>query len=150
MTSSKLQFIVGLFVLVGLAAVIYLSLQIGGIRFNYGDTYSLSARFTTAAGLNVGSRVTIAGVRVGEVTDVNIDTRDMVAIVDFRVPSHLQLDDDTVAGIRSSGIIGDKFLALQPGGSGMYLEPGDMIIDTSPAIDLEDLIARFAFGSVDD
>lgn len=150
MNSPKIQFIVGLFVIAGLIAVVYLSVQIGGTRLIRGETYSLSARFTNVNGLHTGSNVTVAGVRIGRVTQITLDTDDMVAIVEFRVPADVKLDDDTIAAIRSSGIIGEKFISLQPGGSGMYLQPGDMIIDTSSTIDLEDLIARFAFGSVDD
>ncbi len=150
MNSPKIQFIVGLFVIAGLAAVIYLSIRIGGVNLIRGETYSLSARFTNASGLHTGSNVTLAGVRIGQVTRITLDPEDMVAMVEFRIPADLKLDDDTIAAIRSSGIIGEKFITLQPGGSGMYLEPGDVIIDTSSSIDLEDLIARFAFGSVDD
>ena len=73
----------------------------------------------------------------------------MAALVSFRVPVSLQLSDDTVAGIKSSGLIGEKFISLKTGGSNTMLKPGAVIVDTESSVDLEDILARFAFGSVD-
>lgn len=149
MNSRRLEFAVGLFVLLGLAAVAYLAIRIGGGRFMGPSSYELSARFTNAGGVKVGSSVRIAGVAVGDVTRVTLKPDDMVALVSFQVPVTLQLGDDTVAAIKSSGLIGEKFIALKPGGSGTMLKPAAIIIDTEASVDLEDIIARFAFGSVD-
>jgi phospholipid/cholesterol/gamma-HCH transport system substrate-binding protein len=149
MNSRKIEFAVGLFVLAGLTAMAYLAIRIGGGRLVAPDTYQLTARFTNASGLKVGSSVRVAGVAIGDVTSVTLKPDDMVALVSFRVPTTLKLDDDTVAGINSSGLIGEKFISLKPGGSGAALKPGALIIDTESSVDLEDVIARFAFGSVD-
>lgn len=149
MNSYKIQFAVGLFVIAGIIAVAYLAIRIGGGRFIAPDTYELSARFTNASGLKVGSSVRIAGVMVGEVNRVSLNHDDMVAIVSFRVPTTLPLDDDTVAAIKSTGLIGERYVALKPGASGMPLENGALIVDTEASVDIEDVISRFAFGSVD-
>ncbi len=149
MNPRKIEISVGVFVLIGLAAVAYLTLRIGGGKVATGDTYSLTARFTNASGLKTGSSVRVSGVTVGDVTQVRLKYDDMVAMVTFRLPKDLKLDDDTVAAIKSAGLIGEKFLALKPGGSGTPLKPGATIVDTESSVDLEDIIARFAFGSVD-
>lgn len=149
MNSRKIEIAVGLFVLVGLAAMAYLAIRIGGGRLVAPDAYQLTARFTNASGLKPGSSVRIAGVAIGDVTTVTLKPDDMVALVSFRVPTSLKLDDDTVAAIKSSGLIGEKFISLKPGGSGATIKPGALIIDTESSVDLEDVIARFAFGSVD-
>jgi phospholipid/cholesterol/gamma-HCH transport system substrate-binding protein len=149
MNSRRIEFAVGLFVLIGLAAVAYLAIRIGSGQLVSASSYELTARFTNAGGVKVGSSVRIAGVAVGDVTRVTLKPDDMVALVSFRIPTTLQLADDTVAAIKSSGLIGEKFIALKPGGSGMMLKPAAVIIDTEASVDLEDIIARFAFGSVD-
>lgn len=149
MNSRKIEFAVGLFVLVGLAAAAYLAIRIGGGRLVSPDTYELTARFTNASGLKPGSSVRVAGVSIGDVTKVTLKPDDMAALVSFRVPAALRLDDDTVAAIKSSGLIGEKFISLKPGGSGTALKAGALIVDTESSVDLEDVIARFAFGSVE-
>jgi phospholipid/cholesterol/gamma-HCH transport system substrate-binding protein len=149
MNSRPIEFAVGLFVLLGLAAMAYLAIRIGGGQFIAPDTYELTARFNNASGLKKGSSIRIAGVAIGAVTSVALKPDDMVALVSFRVPANLKLDDDTVAAIKSSGLIGEKFIALKPGGSGKALKPAALIIDTESSVDLEDIISRFAFGSVD-
>lgn len=149
MNSKTVELSVGTFVLIGLVAILYLALQVGSNRWA-GDHYSLYARFLNAGGLNEGSSVQIAGVKVGTVGEITLNKEQMVAMVELKLPSDLVLDDDTIASIKSTGLIGDKFLALNPGGSGIQLAPGETIVDTESAVDLEDLISRFAFGSIDD
>ena len=149
MNSKKVELTVGTFVLLGLVAILYLALQVGSNRWA-GDHYSLYARFLNAGGLNEGSSVQIAGVKVGTVGSITLNKEQMVAMVEIKLPTDLVLDDDTIASIKSTGLIGDKFLALNPGGSGIQLEAGEVIVDTESAVDLEDLISRFAFGSIDD
>lgn len=148
MNSRKIEFAVGLFVIAGLAAAAYLAIRIGGGRLVSPDTYELTARFTNASGLKPGSSVRVAGVSIGDVTKVTLKPDDMAALVSFRVPAALKLDDDTVAAVKSTGLIGEKFISLKPGGSGTALKAGALIVDTESSVDLEDVIARFAFGSV--
>jgi phospholipid/cholesterol/gamma-HCH transport system substrate-binding protein len=147
--TRKIELTVGIFVLVGALAVAFLAVSVGNGRLAMPNTSLFSARFTNVNGLKTGSTVRIAGVTVGEVKTIAIKPEDLSALVTFRVESNLKLDDDTVAAIRSSGLLGDKFIALKPGASGAALKPGALIVDTESTVDLEDLIARFAFGSVD-
>jgi len=149
MNNRTIEFFVGCFVLLGLAAVLYLAIQVGSARFFGSDSYTLEARFSSASGVNPGSRVEIAGVRVGTVKDVILNDR-FFAIVTLELPNKLQLDDDTIASVKTAGLIGDRFIDLSPGGSGMTLEAGDLIVDTESALDIESLISRFAFGGIDD
>jgi len=149
MNNRKLEFLVGCFVLAGLAAILYLAIQVGSARFFGSDSYTLQARFSSASGVNPGSRVEIAGVRVGTVTDIVLNDN-FFAIVTIELPNSLQLDDDTIASVKTSGLIGDRFINLSPGGSGFPLEPGDLIVDTESAMDIESLISRFALGGIDE
>ena len=149
MKNRTIEFLVGCFVLVGLVAVLYLAIQVGSARFFGSDSYTLKARFSSASGVNPGSRIEIAGVRVGTVKDVNLNDN-FFAIVSLELPTTIQLDDDTIASVKTAGLIGDRFIDLSPGGSGFPLEAGDLIVDTESALDIESLISRFALGGIDE
>jgi phospholipid/cholesterol/gamma-HCH transport system substrate-binding protein len=150
MKQKQIEFSVGLFVLVGIAAILYLAIQIGSSRFLGADTTVVTARFSNVGGLNEGSNVMIAGVKVGVVGDIELDTENLVAMVELNLHTDILLYDDAIASIKTNGLIGDKFVALDPGGGGFELEPGEPIVDTESAIDIESLISRFAFGSLED
>lgn len=148
MNNRTIEFLVGCFVLLGLAAVLYLAIQVGSARFFGSDSYTVSARFSSASGVNPGSRVEIAGVRVGTVKDVVLN--DMFdAIVTIELPNSIELDEDTIASVKTAGLIGDRYIDLSPGG-GMPMEPGFQIVDTESALDIESLISRFALGGLDE
>lgn len=149
MNRARIEIFAGLFVLAGLVVVTYLAVSLGGLRLKQPATYELEARFRSVSGLNVGNAVRIAGVTIGEVTAIRLDREQMVAMVTFRIPADVLLDDDTIAAIRTNGLIGDKVVSLRPGGSGIPLEAGDLIVDTESAIDIEGLISKFAFGEVE-
>lgn len=149
MNSRKIEFLVGCFMLTGIGAVLYLAIQVGSARFFGGDNYTLQARFSSTSGVNVGSRVEIAGVRVGTVKSIQLSDN-FYSIVTFDLPNKIQLDDDTIVSIKTAGLIGDRYLDISPGGSGLSLEAGDLIVDTESALDIESLISRFAFGGIDD
>ena len=149
MNNRKIEFLVGCFVLIGLGAVFYLAIQVGSARVFGGDNYTLQARFSSTSGVNVGSRVEIAGVRVGTVKSIVLNDN-FYSMVTFELPNSIQLDDDTIVSIKTAGLIGDRFLKISPGGSGIPLEAGDLIVDTESALDIEGLISRFAFGGIDD
>lgn len=149
MNSTRLETAVGAFVLVGLAAIAWLALKIGAGSFVGGDTMVVHARFTNAAGVNPGSNVVISGVTVGRVDAVRLNPKDFSAIVDMRVRRDLELSADSIVSVRTSGLIGDKFLAIRPGGDSEIIGPGGMFIETESTVDLESLISRFAFGSVE-
>lgn len=150
MNSKKTEFAVGLFVLAGIAAILYLAIQIGSSRFLGSDATIITARFSNVGGLNEGSNVMIAGVKVGVVGDIVLDTENLVAMVELNLDTDVVIYDDAIASIKTNGLIGDKFVALDPGGGGFELEPGEPIVDTESAVDIESLISRFAFGSLEE
>jgi phospholipid/cholesterol/gamma-HCH transport system substrate-binding protein len=149
MKNTKLELSVGIFVLLGIAAIAYLTIQVGTGSVVGGDTYLLESRFTNAGGLHPGSSVMVAGVTVGRVEAVRIEPTDFSAIVTMRVLSGLQLPTDSMASIKTTGLIGDKFISLSPGADETSMKPGARITLTESAVDLESLIGKMAFGSVD-
>lgn len=150
MKHKTMELFVGLFVLLGLVAIAYLTLKLGSGSLLGGDTYLLEARFANAGGLNKGSSVLVAGVFVGRVEEVRIDPADYSAIAVMRLRSALRLPTDTMASIKTTGLIGDKYVSLSPGADETYLETGARITMTESAVDLESLIGKMAFGSVEE
>ncbi len=148
MKQTKLEFLVGAFVLLGLAAVAYLTVKLGAGTLLGGDTYMLEARFTSVSGLNAGSNVVVAGVPVGRVESIRMEPSEYTAIVTLNVMAGLKLPTDSMASIKTTGLIGDKYLALSPGADETYLKAGERITMTESSVDLESLIGKMAFGSV--
>ncbi|MFN0076536.1 MAG: outer membrane lipid asymmetry maintenance protein MlaD [Prosthecobacter sp.] len=149
MKQTKLELFVGAFVLMGIAAVAYLTVKLGSGSLIGGDTYVIEARFANAGGLNAGSSVLVAGVPVGRVEGIRVDDTDYSAMVTLRVLAGLKLPTDTMASIKTTGLIGDKYVALAPGADETYLETGARITMTESSVDLESLIGKMAFGSVE-
>jgi phospholipid/cholesterol/gamma-HCH transport system substrate-binding protein len=147
--NTRLELSVGIFVLLGLAAVAYLTVKLGAGSLLGGETYLVEARFANAGGLRAGSNVLLAGVTVGRVEAVAMDPKDYSAIAQMRVYSKVRLPMDSMASVKTSGLIGDKYVALAPGADETYLPPGTRITLTESAVDLESLIGKVAFGSVD-
>ena len=139
----------GIFVLLGIAAVAYLTIKLGTGSLISGNTCLIEARFSNAGGLHDGSSVQLAGVTVGRVEAVRMDPSDYSAIVTLRVVSKLRLPTDSMASIKTAGLIGDKYVSLSPGADDTYMEPGTRITLTESAVDLESLIGKMAFGSID-
>jgi phospholipid/cholesterol/gamma-HCH transport system substrate-binding protein len=144
----SLDLAVGSFVLVGLAAIAYLALRIGAGTLLGTDTYAVKARFSNTGGLNPGASVLIAGVPVGRVERVSLQA-DYSALVELRLRRDVRVPTDTIASIKTTGLIGDKYLALAPGADEQLLEPDGLLTETESAVDLESLISRFAFGNVE-
>lgn len=149
MNTTRLELFVGIFVLAGLAAVAYLALKIGAGSLVGGDTYVVEARFTNAGGLHGGSSVLVAGVPVGRVEAVRMDPADYSAIASLRIEGRYRFPTDSMASIKTSGLIGDKFVAIAPGADEELLDPGARITMTESAVDLESLVGKMAFGSAD-
>ncbi len=149
MKQTRLELLVGAFVLLGLAAVAYLTVKLGAGSMVGGDTYMLEARFANAGGLNSGSSVLVAGVPVGRVESIRVETKDYSAMVTLRVQAGLKFPTDTMASIKTTGLIGDKYVALAPGADETYLQSGACITMTESSVDIESLIGKMAFGSVD-
>ena len=149
MKKNSLELMVGSFVLLGLAAIVYLTIKLGAGSLVGGDTYVLEARFDNASGLNVGGSVHVAGVPVGRVESIHVDPGDFSAIVTMTVLSGLKLPTDSMASIKTTGLIGDKYISLSPGADTATLQPGARITMTESSVDIESLIGKMAFGSVD-
>ena len=147
MKQSNIELSVGSFVLIGMAAIVWFAVQAGAGVGIGASTYEVKARFTNIGGLKTGSQVLIAGVQVGHVEKIDLDSQ-YAAIVQLNVKRGVQLPSDTIASIKTSGLLGDKYVALSPGADSRNLTPGGMITDTESAMDLESLISRFAFGNV--
>jgi phospholipid/cholesterol/gamma-HCH transport system substrate-binding protein len=146
MEKTKLELIVGVFVLVGILCLGYLSIKLGKLELISGNVYEVVAQFNSASGLKPGSAIEIAGVEVGRVRAINL--REDRAAVTLAVDNSIKLYTDTIASIKTRGIIGEKFLALSPGGGGDPLKPGDTIRDTESGLDLEELVSQYVHGKV--
>jgi phospholipid/cholesterol/gamma-HCH transport system substrate-binding protein len=149
MNQSKLELLVGGFVLLGLTAITYLTVKLGAGSLVGDDTYRIEARFANASGLDVGGSVYVAGVPVGRVESVRIEPSDYCAIVTISVLSGLNLPTDSMASIKTTGLIGDKYISLSPGADETFLKAGERITMTESSVDIESLIGKMAFGSVD-
>lgn len=147
MKKMTLEMIVGLFLLAGFASFSWLAIKMGDIKFFMQDSYPLTARFISISGLKEGAVVELAGVKVGKVSGISLDDEDYEAVVRMDINKDVQLQDDSIASIRTSGIIGDRFIKLTPGGSEIYLGPGDEIVETESAISLEELVSKYIFDS---
>ena len=146
MEKTKLELIVGVFVLVGILCLGYLSIKLGKLELIGGNVYEVVAQFNSASGLKPGSAIEIAGVEVGRVRAIIL--KEDRAAVTLAVDDSVKLYTDTIASIKTRGIIGEKFLALSPGGGGDPLKPGDTIRDTESGLDLEELVSQYVHGKV--
>ncbi|MDP2689773.1 MAG: outer membrane lipid asymmetry maintenance protein MlaD [Deltaproteobacteria bacterium] len=140
----RAEMMVGVFVAAGILALAYLSIRLGDVSVFGRSGYVLYAEFTSTEGLNEGSPVEIAGVEAGKVEGISLDG--YFAVVKMRIRPGVLLPYDTIASIRSTGLIGEKFIKLNPGGSGEMLRPGDRITDTEPSISIEELISKYVFS----
>ncbi|HEU5409315.1 MAG TPA: outer membrane lipid asymmetry maintenance protein MlaD [Nitrospira sp.] len=146
MEKGKLELIVGVFVLIGIVCLGYLSIKLGKLELIGGDVYEVDALFNSATGLKAGATVEVAGVEVGRVKVIGL--KEDRAMVRLSVHSGTKLYSDTIASIKTRGIIGEKYLSLSPGGGGDLLKPGDTIRDTESGLDLEELVSQYVHGKV--
>ena len=146
MKRFNLEVAVGLFVVLGLCALAYLSVRLGQLEMGRGNTYDLLAVFPTVAGLREGATVEIAGVQVGRVQDIKL--ADYAAAVTLRIDKQVQLQEDAIASIRTRGLIGEKFVRITPGGSDHILTAGGRLREVEPPIDIESLIGHFIQGKL--
>jgi phospholipid/cholesterol/gamma-HCH transport system substrate-binding protein len=141
------DFVVGLFVLAGLGALAWLSFSVGGLSLHRRGGFALFAEFSETGNLKPRAPVVIAGVRVGEVTLVTLDKKSFRARVEMDLDPGLELPVDTSAAIVTAGVLGDRYIALQPGGETASLRSGDRIAMTESAVILERLIGQLVYGS---
>lgn len=143
MFSKQTEITVGLFMIAGIIALIYLSISLGNIDLFGSRYYSASAVFDSITGLKNGATVEIAGVQVGKVK--NIALEEDMARVDMKILKDVKLTDDSIASIRTKGVIGEKYVKLTPGGSEEFVEDGGVIIETESSISLEELVSKYIF-----
>ncbi len=148
MKKYTMETTVGIFLVFGLLCIGYMTVKLGHVSFLGDNTYSLFARFTTVSGLRAGSPVDMLGMQVGRVGRLTMDQKDQKAVVEIRIQKDIKVYDDAIASIKAEGLIGDMFLSIDPGGAGKLLEPGGTITETQPAVDIIDLIGKYAFGEV--
>lgn len=147
MRKMTLEMIVGLFLLAGFISFAWISIKMGDLRVFAEESYPVTARFTSISGLKEGATIELAGVKVGKVSRIELDEGEYEAVVHLDISTAIQLTDDSIASIRTAGIIGDRFIKLTPGGSDIYLEPGDEIEETESSISLEELVSKYIFES---
>jgi phospholipid/cholesterol/gamma-HCH transport system substrate-binding protein len=148
MKKASIETAVGLFVLIGILCVGYLTVKLGKMEILGKDYYSVDAQFDSVTGLKVGANVEMAGVPIGQVEAIALDPERQVAHVRLKIQSSVVLTDDTIASVKTAGMIGDKYIKLSPGGSDLILKSGDTIIETESALDLEELISKYVFGGL--
>jgi phospholipid/cholesterol/gamma-HCH transport system substrate-binding protein len=146
MKRSALDLAVGVFVLLGVLALGWLSVRLGKVDFFGGESYTVTADFPTTAGLKNGSSIEIAGVEVGRVTSIQLANYQARVVMSIR--HGVKLTEDSIASIKTRGLIGEKFLQISPGGSERLIKPNGKITEVEPPIDLEELLSKYVFGKV--
>ena len=148
MKKYAMETTVGIFLVFGLLCIGYMTVKLGHVSLLGDNTYSLFARFTTVSGLRAGSPVNMLGIEVGRVGRLTMDQKDQKAVVEIKLQKDIKVYDDAIVSIKTEGLIGDMFLSIDPGGAGKLLGPGGTITETQPAVDIVDLIGKYAFGEV--
>jgi phospholipid/cholesterol/gamma-HCH transport system substrate-binding protein len=146
MKPSYLEMVVGVFLALGILCLAYLSVRIARKDFVGGGGYEVQALFSNCGGLRPGSQVVIAGVEVGRVKRVTLE--DYEAKVHMIINPGVVLQKDSIASIKTKGLIGEKYIGLTPGGADERIQPGGTIRDTEAAVDFEGLISKFVYGNV--
>jgi len=148
MRKFDLELAVGIFMIAGMVCLAYLTIKLGQLEVLGEKGYEIQAVFSSSGGLKTGSSVVIAGVEVGRVKKVILD--DYQARVTMSLPLEVKIQEDAIASIKTKGLIGEKYVEISPGGLDENLEPGGVIRDTQPPIDIEQLISKYVFGTVSD
>jgi phospholipid/cholesterol/gamma-HCH transport system substrate-binding protein len=146
MKRIDLELGVGLFVLAGILSLAYLSFQLGNLELFGKKRYEVYGIFADSGGIRSGAGVAIAGVQIGKVQQVILD--DYQAKIWISIPNDVKLPKDSIAAIKTRGVIGEKFIEVVPGGDEKMLEPGGKIEETQPALDVEKLISSYVFGKL--
>jgi phospholipid/cholesterol/gamma-HCH transport system substrate-binding protein len=140
------ELMVGIFVLLGVLALGFLSIRLGKLDVVGKSGYTVYAEFANAGGIKSGASVEIAGVEIGKVKNVRLV--DYMAKAELWINKGISLQEDVIATIKTKGLIGEKFIQISPGGSDRLLVEGEKIRDTQSAIDIEELLSKYVFGKV--
>ena len=141
--------IVGIFVVVGLFCIGYMTVKLGNVGFFGENSYTLHAKFSSVTGLRVGNPIQMLGLEIGRVNKFTMDQENQLAIVELKINKGIEVYDDAIASIKTEGLIGDKYISIDAGGGGDLLAPGDYITDTQSPTDIMDLVSKYAFGDVE-
>lgn len=136
---------VGVFMVIGFLCFAWLSVKLGDVNLFGGRSYSLKARFGSVSGLKEGAVVEIAGVRIGKVAAIRLHPDDYEAVVEMALDHGVKISEDSIASIRTAGIIGDRYVNISPGGMEQSIAPGGEIVETESAINLEELLSKYIF-----
>ena len=147
MNRKGLEFAVGVFLLIGLACLAYLSFSLGKVSLWGSPYYEVHATYSTVSGLKEQAPVDMAGVTIGRVHKIQL--KDGQALVTLDILKKVRLEVDVIASIKTMGLLGEKYVSISPGAADQYIKPGGAIMDTQPPLDIESLIARFVFGNVE-
>jgi phospholipid/cholesterol/gamma-HCH transport system substrate-binding protein len=137
---------VGLFLVLGILALGYLSIKLGRVSLLGGGSYPVTVEFPSVGGLKAGSSVEIAGVEIGRVESIGL--ADYQARVILRVNRDVQLQEDSIASIKTKGLIGEKYVRISPGGSDKIIPPNGRIREVEAPVDFEELLSKYIFGKV--
>jgi phospholipid/cholesterol/gamma-HCH transport system substrate-binding protein len=148
MKKYTMETIVGIFIVFGLLCIGYMTIKLGHVSLMSDESYSLIARFTTVTGLRVGNPVNILGIEVGKVERITMDQEEQKAVVELKIKKGIKIYDDAIASIKTEGLIGDRYLNIDPGGSGAVLGNHGTITETQAPVDVAELIGKYAFGEV--
>ncbi len=140
--------VVGIFVVIGLFCIGYMTVKLGNVGFLGDNSYRLEARFNTVTGLRVGNPIQMLGLEIGRVAKFTMDQDTQQAVVLLEINKGIEIYDDAIASIKTEGLIGDKYISIDAGGGGDLLADGDSITDTESPTDIMDLISKYAFGDV--
>jgi phospholipid/cholesterol/gamma-HCH transport system substrate-binding protein len=146
MRRSTLDVAVGVFVLVGILALGWLSVRLGRVELWSSAGYTVTADFPTVGGLKTGSSIEIAGVEIGRVDGITLS--DYQARVIMTIKPAIKLQEDSIASIKTRGLIGEKYIKINPGGSEKLIQPNGKITEVEPPVDIEELISKYVFGKV--
>ena len=146
MERSKVNVTVGIFVVLGILALAYLSIRLGKVSFLAGNDYVITADFPSVGGLKAGSSVEIAGVEIGRVDSIGL--ADYQARVVLKIERGVTLQDDSIASIKTKGLIGEKYIRISPGGSDKTIPPGGRLREVEAPVDFEELLSKYIFGKV--
>lgn len=146
MKRSTLDLAVGVFVILGILALGWLSIRLGKVDLLSGESYTVTADFPSVGGLKNGSSIEIAGVEIGRVTAIRLDNYQARVVMSIR--NGIKLTEDSIASIKTRGLIGEKFVQISPGGSERVIKPNGKITEVEPPIDLEELLSKYVFGKV--
>ena len=147
MKKKPIEIITGLFVLIGIICIGYLTIKLGKMEIVGNNHYSLVLKFQSASGLYNGANVEMSGVKIGKVANIELD-KEQYAKVIIKILKNIPISDDAIASIKTAGLIGDKYVSILQGGSEDFLKDGDNLEETESSLDLESMLSKYALGDV--